>query len=263
MLPTWNPEVMCAEIRRVAAKGCRAVTMPELPHLEGLPSHHDDEFWGPVFRTLSEENVVMCLHIGTSFGAISMAPNAPIDNLIILATQVSAMCAQEILARDPLADELARLVRVGDQVARRHEAFVGAELEAALVAVRSTHTGTGAARNDDVRVERADVLDGQPRPFQRSGQPVGQEDVGGGEQATEVLAAGVGLDVDRDAALAAVTDLQDEVDVGPRVLPGEAADDQRPPRVARLHVLHLYDVGAPARHSRAPHTARMSTRQAR
>ena len=76
LLPTWNPEAMCAEIRRVAAKGCRAVTMPELPHLEGLPSYHDDEYWGPVFQTLSDENVVMCLHIGTGFGAISMAPNA-------------------------------------------------------------------------------------------------------------------------------------------------------------------------------------------
>src|SRR4051812_17943525 len=97
VLPTWNPEAMCAEIRRVAAKGCRAVTMPELPHLEGPPSYHDDEYWGPVFRTLSEENVVMCLHIGTGFGAISMAPNAPIDNMIILATQVSAMCAQDLL----------------------------------------------------------------------------------------------------------------------------------------------------------------------
>ena len=61
------------------------------------PSYHDDEYWGPVFRTLCEENVVMCLHIGTGFGAISMAPDAPIDNLIILATQVSAMCAQDLL----------------------------------------------------------------------------------------------------------------------------------------------------------------------
>ena len=97
VLPTWNVEAMCAEIRRVAAKGCRAVTMPELPHLEGLPSYHDEDYWGPVFRTLSEENVVMCLHIGTGFGAIDMAPNAPIDNLFILATQISAMCAQDLL----------------------------------------------------------------------------------------------------------------------------------------------------------------------
>ena len=28
------------------------------------PSYHDDDYWGPVFRTLSEQNVVMCLHIG-------------------------------------------------------------------------------------------------------------------------------------------------------------------------------------------------------
>ena len=54
-------------------------------------------YWGPVSSTLSEENVVMCRHIGTGFGAISIAPVAPIDNMIILATEVSAMCAQDLL----------------------------------------------------------------------------------------------------------------------------------------------------------------------
>lgn len=97
LLPTWNVPAMCDEIRRVAAKGCRAVTMPELPHLEGLPSYHDIEYWGPVFQTLSDEDVVMCLHIGSGFGAISMAKDAPIDNLIVLATQISAIAAQDLL----------------------------------------------------------------------------------------------------------------------------------------------------------------------
>ncbi|TCN51187.1 putative TIM-barrel fold metal-dependent hydrolase [Rhodococcus sp. SMB37] len=97
LLPTWNVPAMCEEIRRVAAKGCRAVTMPELPHLEGLPSYHDIEYWGPVFQTLSDEGVVMCLHIGSGFGAISMAKDAPIDNLIVLATQISAIAAQDLL----------------------------------------------------------------------------------------------------------------------------------------------------------------------
>ncbi len=73
---------------------------------------------------------------------------------------------------------------------------VGRRVESALVAVGSAHSGAGAARDDDVRVERADVLDRQPRPFQRAGQPVGQEHVRGGQQAAEVLAAGLGLDVD-------------------------------------------------------------------
>ena len=97
ILPTWNPEAMCTEIRRVAAKGCRAVTMPELPHLEGLPSYFDEDYWGPVFRTLGGERGDVFAHRGTGFGAISMAKDAPIDNLIILATQVSAMCAQDLL----------------------------------------------------------------------------------------------------------------------------------------------------------------------
>jgi predicted TIM-barrel fold metal-dependent hydrolase len=97
LLPTWDPQLMVAEIRRVAAKGCRAVTMPELPHLEGLPSYHDMSYWGPVFQALSELGVVMCCHIGMGFRALNSAPDAPIDNLIILACQISALCAQDLL----------------------------------------------------------------------------------------------------------------------------------------------------------------------
>ena len=37
------------EMRRVSAKGCTAMTIPEFPHLEGLPSYHDLEYWGPFF----------------------------------------------------------------------------------------------------------------------------------------------------------------------------------------------------------------------
>jgi predicted TIM-barrel fold metal-dependent hydrolase len=97
LAPTWDPEGMVAEIRRVSAKGCTAMTFPELPHIEGLPSYHDLGYWGPVFETLSDEQVVMCLHIGQGFAAINTAPDAPIDNMIILATQVSAFAAQDLL----------------------------------------------------------------------------------------------------------------------------------------------------------------------
>src|SRR6516165_10673523 len=60
IVPTWNPEVAVAEIRRVAAKGCRAVSMPEQPHLEGKPSYHDLSHWGPIFAALSDAGMVMC-----------------------------------------------------------------------------------------------------------------------------------------------------------------------------------------------------------
>jgi len=95
--PIWDPQLVADEVRRVAAKGCRAITMPELPHIQGLPSYIDLEYWDPFFRAVSEESVVMCLHIGQGFNAIKSAPDAPIDNLIILATQVSALAAQDLL----------------------------------------------------------------------------------------------------------------------------------------------------------------------
>ena len=95
--PVWDPNELADEIRRLSSKGCKAVTMPELPHLMGLPSYHDMDYWGPFFQTACDEQVVMCLHIGQGFSAIQSAPAAPIDNLIILATQVSAIAAQDLL----------------------------------------------------------------------------------------------------------------------------------------------------------------------
>jgi predicted TIM-barrel fold metal-dependent hydrolase len=95
--PVWDPQALAAEVRRVAKKGCRAMTMPELPHIQGLPSYHDVEYWDPFFQAASEEQLVMCLHIGQGFAAINSAPGAPIDNLIILATQVSTIAAQDLL----------------------------------------------------------------------------------------------------------------------------------------------------------------------
>ena len=95
--PVWDPAAIADEVRRTAKKGCRAITMPELPHIMGHPSYHDMGYWKPFFDAVCDEGVVMCLHIGGGFGAINNAPDAPIDNLIILATQVSTLAAQDLL----------------------------------------------------------------------------------------------------------------------------------------------------------------------
>jgi len=97
LAPVWDSQALADEVRRVARKGCRAISMPELPHIQGLPSYHDVEYWDPFFRAVSEEGVVMCLHIGQGFGAIRSAPGVPIDNLIILSTQISTLAAQDLL----------------------------------------------------------------------------------------------------------------------------------------------------------------------
>ncbi|MGE0880294.1 MAG: amidohydrolase family protein [Acidimicrobiia bacterium] len=95
--PVWDPQALVDEVHRVAAKGCRAITMPELPHVQGLPSYHDTEYWGGFFTALCDEDMVMCLHIGQGFAAINTSPLAPIDNMIIISNQVSSLAAQDLL----------------------------------------------------------------------------------------------------------------------------------------------------------------------
>jgi predicted TIM-barrel fold metal-dependent hydrolase len=81
--PIWDPEALASEIRRVAAKGCHAVTFPENPVPLGLPSLHS-EHWYPVWRACSDEGTVVCMHIGSSSKLAVTAPDAPIDVMITL-----------------------------------------------------------------------------------------------------------------------------------------------------------------------------------
>ena len=94
--PLWDPELMVAEINRVAAKGCRAITLPETPYGLGLPSFYT-EYWDPVFKACCDNEMVVCLHIGTAFNIIQSPPDAPMDRLIILAPQLSALTATDLL----------------------------------------------------------------------------------------------------------------------------------------------------------------------
>jgi predicted TIM-barrel fold metal-dependent hydrolase len=94
--PVWDLDKLIAEVHRTAAKGVKAISMPELPHVQGLPSYLTDH-WDPFFQALCDEGMVMCLHIGGGFGAIESAPEAGTDNLMILSTQVSVLAAQDLL----------------------------------------------------------------------------------------------------------------------------------------------------------------------
>ncbi|MFE7741223.1 amidohydrolase family protein [Nocardia sp. NPDC057455] len=97
ILPMWDPALAVAEIERLAARGCHSVTMPELPHIDGLPSYHDLDYWAPVFQALSDHETVMNLHIGQGFGVLRLAQDAPIDNLMVLAPSISLIAAQDLL----------------------------------------------------------------------------------------------------------------------------------------------------------------------
>jgi predicted TIM-barrel fold metal-dependent hydrolase len=94
--PIWDMDALVGEVHRVAAKGARAVSMPELPHLQGLPSYQS-EWWNPFFSAMCDEDLVMCLHIGQGLNAITMAPDMSHDEFMVLATQVSVLSVQDLL----------------------------------------------------------------------------------------------------------------------------------------------------------------------
>jgi predicted TIM-barrel fold metal-dependent hydrolase len=94
--PAWDIDALVAEVARVAAKGCTAMTMPEIPHVQGLPSYLS-EHWFPFWKACCDHGVTVCLHIGSGFRAIHSAPEAGADNRMILSTQVSVIAAQDVL----------------------------------------------------------------------------------------------------------------------------------------------------------------------
>jgi predicted TIM-barrel fold metal-dependent hydrolase len=79
----WDPDAFAAEVRRVAKKGCHALTFSENPSKLGWPSIHSDH-WDPVWKACSDEAVVVCMHIGSSSQLTITSPDAPMDVMITL-----------------------------------------------------------------------------------------------------------------------------------------------------------------------------------
>ncbi|MHB8671371.1 MAG: amidohydrolase family protein, partial [Acidimicrobiales bacterium] len=63
--PIWDPEAMAAEVKRLSAKGCHAVSFSENPAKLKLPSLHSDH-WNPFWAACEDEGTIVCMHIGSS-----------------------------------------------------------------------------------------------------------------------------------------------------------------------------------------------------
>jgi predicted TIM-barrel fold metal-dependent hydrolase len=92
----WDPEACAAEVRRTAAKGAHAVTFSENPSKLGWPSIHSDH-WDPFWAACSDENVVVCMHIGSSSQLVITSPDAPIDCLITLTPMNIVQAAADLV----------------------------------------------------------------------------------------------------------------------------------------------------------------------
>jgi predicted TIM-barrel fold metal-dependent hydrolase len=92
----WDPVAMAEEVRRVAKKGCHAITFPENPEPLGLPSLHTDH-WDPFWQACSDEGTVVCMHIGSSGRLVMTAGDAPIDVMIVLQPMNIVQCAADLI----------------------------------------------------------------------------------------------------------------------------------------------------------------------
>jgi predicted TIM-barrel fold metal-dependent hydrolase len=83
LVPVWDPELMAAEVRRLADKGCHSVTFSENPARLDLPSLHSDH-WDPFWAACEATQTVVNMHIGSSSQLVVTAEDAPMDVLIAL-----------------------------------------------------------------------------------------------------------------------------------------------------------------------------------
>jgi predicted TIM-barrel fold metal-dependent hydrolase len=96
LVPMWDVDLAVDEVHRIGKKGCRSISFVETPHVQGYESFLSG-YWDPMFKALSEENMVLSLHIGAGFEVIKRPKEAPIDHLMVLACQISAITAQDLL----------------------------------------------------------------------------------------------------------------------------------------------------------------------
>jgi predicted TIM-barrel fold metal-dependent hydrolase len=76
ILPLFDAVEAGNEVRRLAGKGCHAVTFSENPAGLGMPSIHTDA-WDPLFAACCETGTVLCCHVGSSSKSASTVPDAP------------------------------------------------------------------------------------------------------------------------------------------------------------------------------------------
>ncbi|HEY7106717.1 MAG TPA: amidohydrolase family protein [Acidimicrobiia bacterium] len=88
-----GPEWMAGEIRRVAEKGCHAVSWHSEPFRFGMPDYHGDE-WDPALAATQECNSVVVFHFG---GMLQRMPRSPFDVIPHSMPFQTAIFASELL----------------------------------------------------------------------------------------------------------------------------------------------------------------------
>ncbi len=94
--PIWDPRLMAEEVRRVARRGCHAMSFTENPEKLGYPSVHS-EHWDPFWEACCDEGTVVAIHIGSGAGMAFTSMDAPVDVMITLQPIHILSCAADLL----------------------------------------------------------------------------------------------------------------------------------------------------------------------
>lgn len=103
ILPVWDMQATLAEIKRVSSKGCHVVNLCENPTKQGLPSIHN-EYWKPFWKTMSEYDMTIALHIGSGNPAPHASDETPIEAWISTMQMSIAVGAADWLNLQALHD---------------------------------------------------------------------------------------------------------------------------------------------------------------
>jgi predicted TIM-barrel fold metal-dependent hydrolase len=101
ILPFWNMDATVEEIKRIARKGCTSVTFNDNPTVLGLPSIHND-YWRPMWKAITDHDMVICLHIGTGNPAPHASMETPIEAWISTMPMAIAVGAADWLQLEAL-----------------------------------------------------------------------------------------------------------------------------------------------------------------
>jgi len=99
VLPYFDIEESAKEIRRLADKGCHAVTFSENPAAIGAPSIHSGE-WDPVFAACVETGTVLCCHVGSSSKGAATTADAPAAVPMSISSTMSIYTLGDLLWAD-------------------------------------------------------------------------------------------------------------------------------------------------------------------
>ena len=78
LLPGWDMEATVVELKRLADKGCHAVSINDNPTVRGLPSIHN-AYWEPLYKTAADIGTTLCLHIGNGHPSPHASMETPIE----------------------------------------------------------------------------------------------------------------------------------------------------------------------------------------